>query len=67
MTSMLGAVKRCISILWPWKATEQSAKGVIPPVYVKYRRTPQEKTTYITDWPKDKIADFNMGDPDTTL
>jgi hypothetical protein len=37
-----GAVRRCTRILWPGKASEKTSRGVISPVCVKYRRTPQE-------------------------
>jgi hypothetical protein len=40
MTSSPGAVSRCTCILWPGKASEKTPRGVIPPVCVKYRRTP---------------------------
>jgi hypothetical protein len=40
MTSTTGAVKTCNRILWPGKASEKTPKGVIPPVCLKYRRTP---------------------------
>jgi hypothetical protein len=39
----LGAVLKCIRILWPWKASEKTPSEVIPHVCVKYRRTLQEK------------------------
>jgi hypothetical protein len=31
-----GAVRRCIHIVWPGKASEKTPRGFIPPVYVKY-------------------------------
>jgi hypothetical protein len=45
ITSMLVAFRRCTRILWPGKASEKTPKGVIPPLCVKYRRTPEEKTS----------------------
>jgi hypothetical protein len=38
-----GAVRRCTCILWLWRASEKTPRGVISPVCVKYARTPQEK------------------------
>jgi hypothetical protein len=43
MTSMLGAVRMCTSILWDGMASEKTPRGVIPPICMKYRRTIQEK------------------------
>jgi hypothetical protein len=43
MTNMPGAVKSCTRILWPGKALENTPRGVISPVCVKYYRTPQEE------------------------
>jgi hypothetical protein len=43
MTCMLGAPGRCNHILWPGKASEKRQREVIPPVCVKYRRTPIRK------------------------
>jgi hypothetical protein len=47
MTSMPGAVRRCTCILWTGKASEKARRGVIPPVCVKYRRTPREKKSFV--------------------
>jgi hypothetical protein len=41
-----GAVRRCTRILWPGMVSEKTPRGVITPVCVKYRRTPQEKTKF---------------------
>jgi hypothetical protein len=46
MISMPGAVRRCIRFLWPVKASDKTPRGVIPPVCVKYCRTPQKKKLY---------------------
>jgi hypothetical protein len=58
MTIMPGAVRRCTRILWPGKASEKTPKGVIPPVGVKYRRTPGENTGYFIS-KKNKLIENN--------
>jgi hypothetical protein len=43
ITCMLGAVRRCTCIMLPGKVLEKTPRGVIPPVGVKYCKTPPSK------------------------
>lgn len=43
MTNMMSAAIKCFRILRPGKASDKTPKGITPTVFVKYRRTHQEK------------------------